>query len=379
MRFARVLRFAAGVLLAVFTLEFCARLDDYLSYRAPIWRSYDESDLYTRDNIGARGKPWARYKKWQLNSLGFRGPELESGRVRIICMGASETFGLYELPDKEYPRQLERELNDWAGRDSFQVVNVAYPGEEIPTQILRLPEIAEEIRPRVALIYPSPAQYVWLPWLRRDSGTSRENSRVHFEWRLAPNLRELAKRSLPESLQSYLRERRIRQAVRIYGAMDKVPEENVERFRGDLEELIKTLRRFGIEPVLVTHATQFGPVRQVSSASERSALLSWRKFFPMLKEDGFLDMEWRMNGAMRQVAAEQHLTLIDAAREIPPGRQNFADFAHFTTTGAHLMAVQLADGLEPLLCHYEADRGEENLSLVGAGDVPNFRVRGRKP
>jgi len=72
----------------------------------------------------------------------------------------------------------------------------------------------------------------------------------------------------------------------------------------------------------------------------------------MLKEDGFLDMEWRMNDAIRRLAAEQHLALIDAARAISPGKQDFADFSHFTTDGAHSMAIYLANELEPVLRHY---------------------------
>jgi hypothetical protein len=350
----RILKYAVGVLFAIFMLEFCARLDDYSSYGAPMWGPYDTEIMYVRDKIGRKGKPGARYKKWQLNSLGFRGPELQPGRVRIVCMGSSETFGLYEAPGEEYPRQLERELNAWAGRNLFEVVNVAHPGETVRTQILRVPETVEEVRPQIALIYPSPAQYIWLPWLKLDpAAPTATTSRPHLEWRIASNLRELAKRLLPKAVQDYLSEREIRREVAVYGmVMDRVPEENIIQFHNDLEKLVKTLRDAGVEPVLVTHAMRFGPVLSVSSNSERHVLVSWRKFFPMLKEDGFLDMEWRMNGAIRQLATEQHLTLIDAAREISPGKQNFADFSHFTTAGAHLMAVHLAGELEPLLRRY---------------------------
>ena len=154
-RLRPVLKCAAGVILAVFMLEFCARLDDYISYGASMWSPYDRETMYVRDKIGKKGKPRARYKKWQLNSLGFRGPELQPGRVRIICVGSSETFGLYEAPGEEYPRQLERELNAWAGRNLFEVVNVAHPGETVRTQILRAPETVEKVRPQIALIIPA--------------------------------------------------------------------------------------------------------------------------------------------------------------------------------------------------------------------------------
>jgi len=46
---------------------------------------------------------------------------------------------------------------------------------------------------------------------------------------------------------------------------------------------------------------------------------------------------------MRSLAAGEHIQLIDAAHEIPPSRDYFADFCHFTTRGAGLMAAHLAD------------------------------------
>jgi hypothetical protein len=46
--------------------------------------------------MGQHGRPNAQYLKWKLNSLGFRGPELDPGATRILCVGSSETFGQYE-------------------------------------------------------------------------------------------------------------------------------------------------------------------------------------------------------------------------------------------------------------------------------------------
>jgi len=109
-----------------------------------------------------------------------------------------------------------------------------------------------------------------------------------------------------------------------------------------------------VEPVLVTHATVFG---HPLSPGDRQMLTIWREWIPMLKEDGFVDMEQRMNQVIRAVAAERRLVLIDAAAEIPPGNKYFGDFAHFTTQGAHLMAGKIATGLEPVLYSQVAQSG----------------------
>jgi lysophospholipase L1-like esterase len=341
-KFIRVL-----VALVVFgvSLELWARVDDYLSYGAPLWGPYNSEMLYTRDSLGRRGKPNARYRKWQLNELGFRGPALKPDRINILCFGASETFGLYESEGQEYPRLLERKLNERAGKDAFQVVNAAYPGESALTAAIRAPEIVASIHPRIAIVYPAPADYIWLPYLRPTRATSAAPAQPRFELRLGDRLRTFAKGLLPEAIQNRLRERETRLGSADFKVMDRLPEENVQRFHDDVTLVVQTLRDRGVVPVVVTHANSFGPTLD---EDDRRLLISWRKFYPMLKEEGFLDMERRMNEALRAVAKEQNILLIDVAAEIPPTRQNFGDFVHFTNQGADVMAEKLTEALLPL-------------------------------
>jgi lysophospholipase L1-like esterase len=362
-RFSLIIRGMLGLVIFVFVLEFCARVDDALSYGAAFWPPYNRQALEMRDRIGKRGRPGARYQKWQLNSLGYRGPELRSGTTRIACFGASETFGLYEAAGQEYPRQLERQLNTRVGGNMFQVVNVAYVGETVATATLRVPEIVDQIHPAYAILYPSAAAYIWLPWVREGPAPATSVAPeiapplVRFEWRIRERFRNLLKQVLPAIVQTKLRQREINAAVAGYSVMHRVPEENVLRFRRDLSRLVASLRAAGVEPVLVTHATAFG---KSISESDRDLLVAWRKFYPMLMEEGFLDMEQRMNDAMRELARQEHVVLVDAAREVPPGRENFADFSHFTTPGAAIMASRLADGLQPMI-DSQLRQGSSNL------------------
>jgi lysophospholipase L1-like esterase len=349
--FFRVVRWCFALIVFVVVLEVCARLDDVVSYGAPFWGSYNDEILLQRDSIGKWGKPGARYAKWQLNSLGYRGPELRPGTLRIITMGASETFGLYEAPGEEYPRQLERDLNSWAGSDVFQVVNVAFAGETLPTAILRVPQIVEQIRPAYALIYPDLSSYIWMSLkVAQPAASSPDADRptLKFESRLSVRTENLLKQSLPIAIQDELRKVSMRReiAARHYVILDRLPEDRFERFRQDLETLIAALREHQVEPVLVTHATIFSkPLVE----GDQISLTHWRKIYPMLKEEGFLDMERRMNDVIRQTAAKDHTPLIDADEAMPHGPAYFADFVHFTTRGAGVMASILANGLEPLL------------------------------
>ncbi len=358
-----LLRIAVSIVVFVAMLEFCARLDDFFTYGAPIWRTYSSEGLLQVDRFGKRGSPGARYKKWQLNSLGYRGPELRSGTVRIACFGASETFGLYEAPGQEYPRQLERDLDQWAGKPTFEVVNVAYPAQTVASAVQRVPEVVEHVRPRFAVIYPFPASYAWLPSLKAVDQLP-DSSPAKFEWRLGERIRTAAKTVVPEFVQYQIRELevrmhedRVKKKAARYPVMDRVPEENVDLFRSDLVRLVDALRQSGVEPVLVTHATFFG---KPLSRDDQQMLALWREWIPMLTGEGLLDLEQRMNAAIRSVAAERHTVLIDAAAEIPPGGKYFADFTHFTTLGAELMAGKIAQGLEPVLSSEIASSAKQN-------------------
>jgi len=344
-------RWCLGLVIFAIVLEVCARVDDVVTYGAPFWGPYNDEILLQRDSIGKWGKPGARYAKWQLNSLGYRGPELRVGSVRILTMGASETFGLYEAPGEEYPRQLERDLNLWAGKDLFQVVNVAFAGETLPTTIVRVPQIVRQIHPSYALIYPDLSSYIWMS-LRSPANNlpaqDASRSGLKFESRLSGRVENLLKQALPISIQNELRKISMRREItsRHYVILDRLPEDRFEHFRQDLQALIAALRDYEVEPVLVTHATIFS---RPLSESDRISLTHWRKIYPMLKEEGFLDMEKRMNDVIRQTAVEEHLPLIDAEKEMPHGPKYFADFVHFTTYGAGVMASILANGMEPLL------------------------------
>jgi lysophospholipase L1-like esterase len=346
-------RAAFWVFLVGFTLEVCARLDDWLTYRAPLLGPYNSETLYTYDQLGKKGRPNARYLKWRLNSLGYRGPELQPGRIPVACIGSSETFGLYEREGGEWPRRLEQELNLRAGRDVFQVINAAYPGMSVATAARRLPQLIEAASPRLFVIYPSFASYIWLPYLRPEAAP--RSFAPWLELRMAERVKTLAKDLIPERLLNLSRRLAIWLAVqRGLPVMDRLPEENIARFRSDLEQLLDRIEEFGAKAVLVTHATRFGGRFPVE---DHSLLVAWRRFYPMLAEEGFLDMERRMNQVLRDVAWQRGLILVDAAEKIEPGPRTFVEFVHFTDAGAAQLAGLVAAGLEPLLARAHSPAG----------------------
>jgi lysophospholipase L1-like esterase len=142
---------AMGFLVA---LEVATRLDQAFRFGAPVLGAYTyDSALMERDQWGLHGRPNGRFEKWTLNSLGLRGPEVsprpEIGRIRVVALGASETFGLYESIDREWPRVLESELLR-SGYD-VEVLNGAVAGMSAGAQLVQLRHRLLALEPHVVV------------------------------------------------------------------------------------------------------------------------------------------------------------------------------------------------------------------------------------
>lgn len=336
------IRVPAAVLLFLAVWEAGARVDDAWTNGAPLLGLYDQSILKTTDEFGIAGSPHARYLKWKMNSLGFRGPELERNRERILCIGASETFGLYEPEGQEYPAQLEREVNRRIGQARYQVVNGALPGQSLSSFARRASKVIREVRPAVTVLYPSLAIYIDPPPAVYNPG--RPAPMPKFRLRIAGKIFTLLTDVIPVFIQTGLQRLQIRAQTRGRTVLDRIPESSVLRFQSDMSEVLDILEDENVRPVLVTHATRFG---SAITQEDRAQLTAWRSLYPTLKEAGFSDMEKRLNDVIRDQAVRRNLTLVDAPTLLH-GAGDFVEFVHFTPSGAQKLANAVADAILPV-------------------------------
>ena len=156
---------ASVLLVLVVSAELAARLDDWIHDGTPFLATPNrEYDLGVAEPWGFRGRPGGSFRKWKLNNFGFRGPEIPleppRPRKRLFVLGASETFGLYEDREGDYPARLRALLTE-AGR--FEVVSktdgvytrrvhpthpfdvVGWRGDYLPYRLA-----VEDVRPLVA-------------------------------------------------------------------------------------------------------------------------------------------------------------------------------------------------------------------------------------
>lgn len=355
-RKARRLGEALGLaVLFAFSVEAACRVEDWVQFRTPIFaRERSQLDLLVRDATGMHGRAGGRFQKWSLNAFGMRGPEVTRskppGIVRIVTAGASETFGLYESPGHEYPRQLEDSLNVQFGNCGgigAQVLNAAMPGMSLPTidQDVRLR--VSPLKPDFVVLYATPAAYLEddVPSAARPDSVVGHPAPLPavnaFFPRVAERVRVQLKSLVPTVIQDDIRRRQIRTELRQHQSnwrFESVPAERVSAFESDLRTAIATIRSIGATPIVVTHANRFAG----SSARDVATLRMWEKFYPRASGETIVAFDSAARVATIAVARDSKVVLVD----LPPivarsGKSVFADYAHFTDAGAALVAGSL--------------------------------------
>ncbi len=345
------------------SFELACRVEDRIRYGMPMFSAIrDEDDLIVRDQVGMHGRPGARFQNFALNSLGMRGPEMRLAKatttLRIVTVGASETFGLYEPPGREYPRQLEAMLNDRLARAcapargrTVEVFNAAIFGMSLPTaeQDLRL-RIAQ-LHPDVVVAYPTPPHYLEDELPRASRPDSARHAPPPLSQRLHPRaigrLREQVKAILPAPLADWIRRRDTERVVRQHAAgwrWTSVPNDRLAAYESDLRRLVGTMRAVGGMPVLMTHANAFTP-----NAPRDAALLArWERFYHRATGGTIVAFDSVAREVTMRVAADSGVTVIDAQQALYSSGATsaiplFADYAHFSDAGAAQMATLIAD------------------------------------
>ena len=341
-------RLVAAVILAVLVLagaELTVRVEDWVRWSTPLLASSVSVDgLMVSDSTGSHPGPLRVFHKWRINSIGTRGPEPDPilAARRVIVLGASETFGLYESPEQEYVRQLSDSLA--VMKCSADALNAGFVGMSLPTveQDFRL-RLAP-LKARVTVYYPTPPQYlddaVPHPVAIRSGATPVRPAGP--AWRFPGRARDAVKAMLPRFLQDRIRQRQIAGSRSQYptdSLFASIPAIRLAAFDHDLRRLLGTLRTEATIPILVTHANAF--VGTPPAADDR--LRAWEKFYPRATGATLVAFDSAAAEVVRRIAADSGVVLVDAWREFrgAPAEKMFADFSHFTDAGSARMAALL--------------------------------------
>lgn len=336
--------------LAVFgvTGEVTARAYDLVRYGVPFLASPSRDALIYRDSLTVRGTPGARSGAFALNRYGFQGPQIDStpspSCVRVMALGASETFGYTESPGKNYVAQLADSLK---GGGCYEVINAGVRGLTGPNLIRFWEHWAAAFKPRVVIIYPTPNFYL-------DNNPPQPLQPVHPQGpmdRARPRSRFFDhihdRFALPTPLQQWRLGREIAAATAGRPAdwfFTAAPADRLALFRKDLDSLVTIVQASGATPFLVVSATRFGAR---FSARDDQLMLQWRFIMPRATPAAILQFEHEAAQVIRDEGKARGgaVPVIDADSAMTGHGDYFSDAQHFTDRGSTVLASLLASGI----------------------------------
>ena len=367
------------------TLEVATRLDQAIEYGAPVLGRYTyESRLYTLDQYGLTGRPHGHYEKWSLNAMGFRGPEIDSlppeGVVRVVCLGASETFGLYETPGKEWPRQLEGLLR--ARGYGVEVVNVALAGMTLESRVEHFRRRIARLKPDIVVLMLEYASYGGVrDNVQRDTNSALDRAATtltsksgawELQLRVVRKMKDALFPRLPavirapvHDLQVRFKLYRIRRALgQRFQSARQVSDAQVRAYSADVERFVAAARAQGVRVMLVA------PALRIDEETVLDLAANWA----LIDDNWLVEAKGRFYDVTWQMAIARRVPLLDLDPLIAPHRREWmADAFHFTDAGAKVVADAVAQGLRPLF----QEAGEAALEReVAAGVAPSAAARG---
>ena len=367
----RVLSFSLFLFPFIFTLEICARVDDWFNYNAPILAKYTSECLREYDAEGIRHNiPFVRFEKWRINNMGFRGEDIdlhaEKNKIKVVCMGASETFGLYETENNEWPAQLGRLLGD-----KYCVINASVVGQFLENWQKYLAKYIMNVAPDIIILHINPFKYSQGNISERNSNTEKKRvesaaqrtslginvisviKSVKEDLRIIPKIKQVLKGVLPDRLVKHYQLMSMKKQVeekqeRVLGEMspsDSLPEKNIALFKRDLEALITYLKSKNIQ-IMVTSYPMLLNKKNIDEYPE--IFFDFRRFYIDLSLIGLIDAQSKFNDSCREVAQSYGLDFVDLDAVLPKTTCEFGDNVHYTDQGAEIIAKAVSNSIQQL-------------------------------
>lgn len=291
-------------------------------------------------------------KRLSFNSLGYRSPARPlakpPGARRVLCAGGSTTLDLLAADDAStWPWLLEGRLSS-ASRP-VEVWNAGFPGWTSLENVISFAIRDVDLDADVLILYQGindlqPAAH--RPFDRQYEHGHAEILEQALGFRLGPP--PWYERSiLYEKTRNLVRPPREpwRQLVAPGAAAGELASSITPAapavFRRNVLSILALARARGIPILLVTQVLR---IRAGHAQEDRRWLGEWTRLQP---DAAVRDLE-AMNAVLRGLAGDR-VRVADLARDLPLADEDFADPAHFSSTGSLAMARYMADQVEPLL------------------------------
>jgi lysophospholipase L1-like esterase len=141
-------------------------------------------------------------------------------------------------------------------------------------------------------------------------------------------------------------------------------QEEIPRYKRRLKELIDISRMGDITPIFMTQPIPFGPVTDPNTGMDLRRVAHGAYRYELLE---------LYNDALREVARDNDVVLIDLAREVPKDTRLFFDAMHYTLSGEELVARIIYNGLhEDLEREFQPSKSHECVAESTGDAVYSF-------
>lgn len=304
--------------------------------------SVEASDrFYVDERTGLRlRKPNTVHGNININSLGFRGPEIKQPKppnvFRIVFLGSSRTFDPYVSSDsKTWPHLTVDNLKKSLPGCRIDYANVSAPGFSTEPLTVYLDNYVSALQPDLAVVLANDIN-IDTARLAKVQGIY-DGQHVQESW--------LARRSLLWSKieKNIVVVKRQRSAHLSADKLRFGPSELTREFEGRLDRLVKRAAEIAGAVALLTRSTRLD--RGQSPREQAVAAQTALYYMPYMSISGLLDAQDAYNRVIEKVARNAGAILIAGHQTIPSDALHYADSAHFTVLGSRVMARRVADGL----------------------------------
>lgn len=269
----------------------------------------------------------------ETNRYGLRDEDFEPvppvGERRIALLGASTIMGAYAPTNRETSSAaLERVLNNGRnGSGHIRVVNAGLGGTTLQAQT----RIMTGMLPDLGVTH-----VIWYPG-SNDIGCSKPakvnvSTAIHLPWPDVPKWALTSDMIVKNT--AFLRRSNAASSSSL------IPNFDQSSARQQIEQGVLDARNAHLAVVLVTSATSFRTDMPPELIASRAASLLF--FRPCYSGPELAAAVDELNTAMREVAQEHGIPLIDAARLLPPDPTLFGDGSHFSIAGEEAFAAVIA-------------------------------------
>ncbi|MEN8181680.1 MAG: GDSL-type esterase/lipase family protein [Myxococcota bacterium] len=217
-----------------------------------------------------------------------RGPEppprQPGDRVRVLCIGDSNTYGLYLEPHESYPGQLETLWTERVGTPGLEVLNLGYPGTNSSRLVRDLPQLLDRLAPDVVILMVGVNDYWTQPFplegesAETASGFLKRHSKLYRAYRLLRGEREGSRferdpRPIPREGPKRMRVAGLDLDVAYTRASSDVVETSRSLER-NLQRLIETARSRGVEILLMSYPARHNFYKLANGLLRRAPALA---------------------------------------------------------------------------------------------------------